>query len=292
MNGLDINTRLLKDISLFKALDDGQLASILNAPDNGTESYAARELIVREDEIADCMYILLDGHLEITVRGVPPVREIAIATLKPGDSFGEQALLPGSSGYRNANVKVVKDSKVFRINKKHVLLAIDAEESQEEDSINIEVPTATAVPGFEPDEVRDMIVNISLFKNLNNQEIKRVKEWTEIVTFKPNVIIIRRFQKGEYLYIILEGKVQVFNVNQEKKIIVLANLGKGKVFGEQALLPNSTGKSNAHVKTIEQSRMIKVEKRHFRAIYSRNLKINTRIKEMKKRLEDEKRLTL
>lgn len=290
MSSLKINTDLLKDIPLFRALNNRQLADILNASDNGVENYAAQEFIVREDQIADCMYVLLDGYLKITVRGVPPVREITIATLKPGDFFGEQALLPGSSGYRNANVKAVQDSKVFRIDKKYVSLAADADGSHEE--INIEVPTATSVPGFEPDEVRDMIANIKLFKNLNNQELKRVREWTEVVTFNAGDIIIKRFQKSGHLYIILEGKAQVFNINQEKKIIVLANLGKGKVFGEQALLPNSTGRSNAYVRATEQSRMIKVEKRHFRAIYSRNLKINTRIEKMKKKLDEEKKLSL
>ena len=53
--------------------------------------------------------------------------------------------------------------------------------------------------------------------------------------FEPGEIIFHEGDKGDYLYIIVEGQVEIFSIkdNEEK---VLAKLGKGEYFGEMALL--------------------------------------------------------
>ena len=51
------------------------------------------------------MYIVLEGTVEVSIRGVSGGREITIATLNAGDFFGEQSLLPGGTGRRNASVR-------------------------------------------------------------------------------------------------------------------------------------------------------------------------------------------
>ena len=268
------DTELLHSIPLFKSLNDDDLAIILNAPENGIEDYGQREIIVREAEVGDCMYIILDGYLEVSIRSGSSDREVGIATLRPGDFFGEQSLLPWGSGRRNASVKALHSAKVFRIDKKYVLLAIKRDEEEDEDSADI-----TAInTKFEPDEVRDLIMDMRLFKSLNNQELATIRDWTEIVTFGPGDFVVKKFQKGEHLYVILDGKAEVFTLDDDGEIIILAELGAGEFFGEQALMPDSKGKRNAFVRANDKTRLIKIPKEYFRLILNRDEKIAAELK--------------
>jgi len=267
------DTELLHSIPLFKSLNDDDLAIILNAPENGIEEYGQREIIVREAEAGDCMYIILDGYLEVSIRSGSSDREVGIATLRPGDFFGEQSLLPWGTGRRNASVKALHSAKVFRIDKKYVLLAIKHDDD-DEDSADI-----TAInTKFEPDEVRDLIMDMRLFKSLNNQELATIRDWTEIVTFGPGDFVVKKFQKGEHLYVLLDGKAEVFTLDDDGEIIILAELGAGEFFGEQALMPDSKGKRNAFVRANDETRLIKIPKEYFRLILNRDEKIAAELK--------------
>ena len=270
--------QLLRSIPLFNSLSDDDLANIVDAPENGIEEFGSREIIVRESEIGDCMYIILDGYLEVTIRSGSSDREVGIATLRPGDFFGEQSLLPWGTGRRNASVKALHSAKVFRIDKKYVLLSIkqsdeDVEDSDSEDTTTINVK-------FEPDEVRDLIMDIPLFKSLNNQELATIRDWTEVVTFGPGDFVIKKFQKGEHLYVILEGNAEVFTLDDDGEILILAELSTGEFFGEQALMPDSRGKRNAFVRANSKTRMIKIPKDYFRLILSRDEEIAAKLKEI------------
>jgi len=267
---------LLRNIPLFKSLSDDDLVNILNAPENGIEEYGTRETVIREAEVGDCMYIILDGYLEVSIRSGSSDREVGIATLRPGDFFGEQSLLPWGTGRRNASVRALHDAKVFRIDKKYVLLSIKRDEEDIEDSDSEDVTAINAK--FEPDEVRDLIMDMRLFKSLNNQELATIRDWTEVVPFGPGDFVVKKFQKGEHLFVVLDGKVEVFTLDDDGEIIILAELNAGEFFGEQALMPDAKGKRNAFVRANDKARLIKIPKEYFRLILTRDEKIAAELK--------------
>ncbi len=267
---------LLRSIPLFKSLTDDDLVNILNASENGIEEYGTRETVIREAEIGDCMYIILDGYLEVSIRSGSSDREVGIATLRPGDFFGEQSLLPWGSGRRNASVKALHAAKVFRIDKKYVLLSIKRDEEDVEDSDSEDVTAINAK--FEPDEVRDLIMDMRLFKSLNNQELETIRDWTEVVPFGPGDFVVKKFQKGEHLFVVLDGMVEVFTLDDDGEIIILAELNAGEFFGEQALMPDANGKRNAFVRANAEARLIKISKEYFRLILNRDEKIAAELK--------------
>jgi len=269
---------LFHNIPLFKSLSDDDLLNIINAPENGIEEYGQREIIVREAEVGDSMYIVLDGYVEVCIRSGSSDREVGIATLRPGDFFGEQSLLPCGTGRRNASVKALHSAKVFRIDKKYVLLSIkhngeDIDDADSEDTTTINVK-------FEPDEVRDLIMDMRLFKHLNNQELATIRDWTEVVSFGPGDFIIKKFKKGEHLYVVLDGTAEIFTLDDDGKVLILAELDAGEFFGEQALMPDSKGKRNAFVRANHKTRMIKIPKEYFRLILSRDKEIEAKLREI------------
>lgn len=253
----------LKKIPIFASLSEAELKAIIDSPDNGYEEYGMKQGIIREAEIGDCMYVILEGTVEVSIKSSGGGREIAIATLRNGDFFGEQSLLPGSEGRRNASVRAFHPTKLFRIDKKHVLLNIDGIDESED---------VTTVPKFkkEEEEVRNILRNLRLFKSLADIELDSYPTWTEVVTVGPGDFIIKESEHGEHLYVILDGVVEVFMIDEDGKINILAKLKPGEYFGEQALLEDSNGERNAYVRTDNETRLIKISKTYFKLALKRD----------------------
>jgi rhodanese-related sulfurtransferase len=72
------------------------------------------DVVIREGEDGDYYYVIESGrcHVERTVGGV----KVALAELKSGDAFGEEAL--ASEARRNATVSMASDGKLLRLGKK------------------------------------------------------------------------------------------------------------------------------------------------------------------------------
>ncbi|MCZ6803068.1 MAG: cyclic nucleotide-binding domain-containing protein [Proteobacteria bacterium] len=64
-----INPNQLNKIPIFDSLSDAELKEIINSPDNGYEEYDMKQGIIREEEIGDCMYVVLEGTVEVSIRG-------------------------------------------------------------------------------------------------------------------------------------------------------------------------------------------------------------------------------
>ena len=291
---LQLQSQLLRNTPIFRSLSEPLLASILKAPENKIEDYAPKQLIIRESELGDCMYIILDGAVEVLIRAESSGREIAIATLRTGDFFGERSLMPGSTGRRNATVRAIYQTRVFRIDKKYVLLSVKRDDFHLEDDEEVTVlnlaahkpaqkpvpspasqpaqlqPGAPPAPQFPPDEVRDTIMKLRLFKSLNRDELLTIHDWTEVITVGPGDFILKETQVGQAMYVILEGEVEIFTLDHEGKIVPLATLNKGDYFGEQALMPDSKGKRNAFARSDKISRLIKISKEYFRLVLNRD----------------------
>ena len=124
MAEITIDTSILKEISIFSALSDADLAQIMNTLENGITEHGMKETIVKESEIADCMHIVLDRAVGISIRGAGGGlgRDITIATLQEGNFFGDQSLMiTGETGYRNTTIRSLHKTKLFKIDKKERL---------------------------------------------------------------------------------------------------------------------------------------------------------------------------
>ncbi len=269
------NPALLKNIPLFKSFSDSDLLNIINATENGIEEYGSRAIIVRESEIGNALYVITEGTVEVTIRSGSSDRQIAIATLKPGDFFGEQSILAWGSGRRNASVKTIHGAKVFRIDKKYVLLSVKPDDIDSADISAIN-------PKSRHDKIRNLIASMRLFQSLNEQELASIEDWTEVITFGPGDFVVKKFQKGEHLYVVLHGTAEVFTLGDNGEIIVLAELGTGEFFGEQALMPDSKGKRNAFVRANKETKVIRIPKEYFRLVLSRDKKIMNELNEIQK----------
>lgn len=78
------------------------------------------EMIVRQGEAGDCMFVIQSGEVEVLRRD--GAQEFCLATLRSGDFFGEMALFERE--VRSASVRAVGDVWVLTLEKKTFLRRI------------------------------------------------------------------------------------------------------------------------------------------------------------------------
>ncbi len=78
---------------------------------------------------------------------------------------------------------------------------------------------------------RDVLANMPLFSRLNGRELLRVMQAVEVHSYADGEAVIREGDKGDELFIVLEGKVRVSRGEQ-----TLTHLGPGEHVGEMALI--------------------------------------------------------
>lgn len=99
----------LRDTPLFGRLSDEFLRRL--AAKGQTLRLRPGELLIREGDVADAMFVVLEGELEVTKRSGRS--EVPLARVGPGSLQGEIAALEG--GKRVASVRAVRDAEALRI---------------------------------------------------------------------------------------------------------------------------------------------------------------------------------
>lgn len=259
------NTDILRNIPIFDSLSDNELWKVLESPTNGIEEFAPKDIIIREQEIGDCMYVVLDGAVEVMVKSESG-RDIAVNTLRKGDFFGEQSLLPGGSDRRNATIRAMTECILFKIAKHHVSLCVDVTEEQDQDD-EFSITLSDLKP--ERDEVQELLTSMRLFKTIKEIELNAYRSWTEVLEVAEGETLIHEDEEADSLFVVLEGEIEIYT-KTEGKNVALARLKVGNYFGEQALLPGNESKRNAHAKAIIPTRLIKVSKNYFRLVLNRD----------------------
>jgi CRP-like cAMP-binding protein len=82
-------TELLKQVMIFRDLDDAELAQVAEVCKE--EKFVSGEYIFHEGEHGNRLYLIVSGEVRIS-RDVPGSGEEALAILKPGALFGEMAV--------------------------------------------------------------------------------------------------------------------------------------------------------------------------------------------------------
>lgn len=86
-------TELLKNVAIFKDLDDAEIAAVAEVCKE--EKYESGAFIFREGEAGNRLYVIVSGEVRIS-RDVPGSGEEALAVLKTGALFGEMSVFDRS----------------------------------------------------------------------------------------------------------------------------------------------------------------------------------------------------
>jgi rhodanese-related sulfurtransferase len=98
---------------IFQRLPPTNLQKILMSLE--AVHFSPGEAIVNQGTMGDYYYLIKNGHCELTRKPSPNAKEIKLAQMSAGDTFGEDSLL--SDAPRNGSIRALTDTSLLRLNK-------------------------------------------------------------------------------------------------------------------------------------------------------------------------------
>jgi cGMP-dependent protein kinase 1 len=240
----------LKKVPLLARLDEDERAKLGGALRKRT--YGDGAIIIEQDTEGDKFYIVAKGKA-IVSKFMPDVKKHQdLATLNPGDYFGEHALL--SNAKRGARVRAfgqcvclyldrAKFKALFGATLKKVQFvhrkAISAETTRRQVSDfapkNVDRDKSSEVATL----IYTAVTRCVLFRNLDEEQKRGIVEEFWRVPVKDGHTIIRQGDAGDNFYIVEDGNFDIFVKKQGQDPVRVAQRGARTSFGELALMYNA-----------------------------------------------------
>jgi CRP/FNR family cyclic AMP-dependent transcriptional regulator len=120
-----------------------------------------------------------------------------------------------------------------------------------------------------------VLEKVPLFAGLEAGELLAIERQAARRRYRRNTIIIEHGDDAATLFLLISGRVKVFNVGTDGKEIVFGERGPGSCIGELALLTG--GQRSASVQTIEDSEFLILTQDAFNQIIVEHPKIALRL---------------
>jgi len=88
----------------------------------------------------------------------------------------------------------------------------------------------------QPAEKMRYLSELAVFQDLSPRDMEELNRITTMSTVQRGRVFYRPEEPGEVLFILKEGKVQLYRISPEGKKLVITTLGSHTLFGEMALL--------------------------------------------------------
>ncbi len=188
----------------------------------------AREIIFRQGQTGDALYLVEMGDVELTASLDSPGD--VLARVGPGGFFGEMSLLTGRPSAVNA--RAVNEVNLW------VLYRKDFEELMGRyPALSMAISRALAARLADANErsVDRHLSRIPLFAGLTNQQLDEVANRLTPERYRQGETIFVQNETGHTLYLIETGRVSLTSV-QDGREYDLPTLHSGDFFGERSLL--------------------------------------------------------
>ncbi|MFN2292421.1 MAG: Crp/Fnr family transcriptional regulator [Anaerolineae bacterium] len=91
---------------------------------------------------------------------------------------------------------------------------------------------------------------VDIFQDLTEQEIEEIDRATTITTCRRGKIFYMPEDTSEVLFLLKQGRVQLYRISPDGKKLVIATIGPGSIFGEMALI--GQGMHNTFAEAMEE----------------------------------------
>lgn len=211
--------RLLSENELFRTLDGGSLSALAEVMEPVV--LGAGEVLIRQGDVGDSMYIVTEGMLRALVAGADGL-QVEVGRIAPGSPVGEMQVVIG--GDRSATVEALEPSRLLRLPRS--ALEVIAERT----------PGALA-------SLR-AIVHQRLVRNqlatrlpeilgpLDVDALADLEEEVERVSLKRGEALFRQGDACDGWYVVASGRLQIVRRERNGTEVVLSEAGGGESVGE------------------------------------------------------------
>src|ERR1700682_3205605 len=204
---------LLRGLNFLKAVPPATIERLAEAA--RVRDLATGEVVIRQGQRGAEFFIIADGQAEVSIleRG----DERIVNKLKPGDFFGERALLEG--GIRTATVRAVTPMRLLVFGDR----AFWAE---------LAGPIEWQRKVRESLTERELLKRVPLFTDVSSRQLDLLAVKLVVMPFRKGSVIVRRGDPAEDFYIVRDGRLAALGESRQ----TLREMGPGEFFGEIALL--------------------------------------------------------
>ncbi|HEY6010639.1 MAG TPA: Crp/Fnr family transcriptional regulator [Nitrospirota bacterium] len=91
-----------------------------------------------------------------------------------------------------------------------------------------------------PEDRAKLLKSIRLFYSLSDEDLYDISPKVVMKEFKKNQVILREQDTNSFMYIVIDGKVKIYQLTNEGKEMILSMHGRGDFFGEMSLIDGKT----------------------------------------------------
>ncbi len=244
---------LLATIPFFRASTPAECATIVVQA--SIVPFAPGDIILREAETGDRMYVIESGAVQVFTTSFDG-SDIVLARLEARAWFGEQALLPGGTGRRNASIRCLEACRLLEISRPVLESALTKDG---------ELVRQLRARGEDQRAFRSGKFRDGAFASLGLGSTEGSNYRVE--SFQVGDIVFRQGDRGDRLYLILSGRAQVRHSEGDSET-VLAELLPGQFFGEVAILTDSP--RGATVAALDDLETVSLDGGWFRRVHEEN----------------------
>ena len=113
------------------------------------------------------------------------------------------------------------------------------------------------------DLIAGILNNFAIFQSLDRYRIRDIISYLKLKKFPEGVVILKKGDPAQHLYIIVSGAVEVLN----EEGVCLSRLGDGDIFGEMSLISGQP--VGATVKVVEPSTILFIRGRDFQQLLNK-----------------------
>ena len=85
-------------------------------------------------------------------------------------------------------------------------------------------------------QIHGMISNSPLFENFNLAEIRLLSHFMQVYRAEPGIEIIREGEAGDFMILLIEGRIEVFKQDRWNAPRLIALIEPGKTLGEMSMI--------------------------------------------------------
>lgn len=214
------------------------------------------ELLFRQGESADAMYVILRGRLTVFVADpeLGPTAEKPVAELKAGEPVGELQLISG--GGRTATVRAAEDCELVRLPKSGF------EEAAGRAPLLLDRMAELVHRRLRSYRLRAVLPR--LFSGLDPALLEDMESYLEWLYLPRGGTLFRQGDPGSSLCVLLSGRLQAAVSQADGSFRIVGEVAPGETVGEMALF---TGEPrSAEVTAVRDSELVKLSSASFKRL--------------------------
>lgn len=230
-------------LPLFRGLRESDLQVL--AADARLVTLSAGEVLIRQGDAGDALFIVRSGALQVMVTAVDGTEQ-SLATLGPDDVVGEMALLYGRP--RAATVRATSAGAVWEVPAVALERLFAANPSARTRLLDA---AARRLPSL-------YLASVPLFAGLDAEALRELDLETNWVRLDGGDTLFRRGDRSGELYVVVWGRLEVVLDDDEGQPVVVRHLGHGDVVGEVALFTDAP--RNATVRAVRDTELVRLSR--------------------------------